>query len=380
MRFLQKDDVQKTFIIISDLHLGAGPFVKGKRNVLEEFHADGELIDFLDYFSTGNYKSRVVELVINGDFLDFLAVPYVDYFDDQFNSEKASLDKLELIIQAHKEIFETLLKFVKQKNKFITYIMGNHDGELLFKSVRDRLHHEFESLENFKIVLDEFYHPHKELLIMHGHTLERPHRFSPEENIITLEGGEKYFLPPWGSFFVTRVINKFKEERNYLGAFKPYRILVAHGIVFDTLFTLRMLFTSWYYLFMVRIIRHFHSPRGHKLGEFLRDLLDGIQSELGLSIKLSDEALLIFRKNPEVKTLVMGHNHEAEYTENGDGTTYLNTGTWTRFYHLDFAKLQLERKFTFAQIDFFQNTEHQARLGLHCWKGRALLPFDDFGT
>ena len=30
------------------------------------------------------------------------------------------------------------------------------------------------------------------------------------------EDGSKYFIPPWGSYYVTRVINKFKEERDHI--------------------------------------------------------------------------------------------------------------------------------------------------------------------
>jgi len=44
----------------------------------------------LKFYSTGTYDKRPVELIINGDFLDFLAVPYVNYFDDEFWSEKAT--------------------------------------------------------------------------------------------------------------------------------------------------------------------------------------------------------------------------------------------------------------------------------------------------
>ena len=74
MKSHQKNNVQKVILVISDLHLSAGKMIKGKRNLLEDFHYDNELVDFLNYYSMGDYKDIPVELVINGDFFDFLAV------------------------------------------------------------------------------------------------------------------------------------------------------------------------------------------------------------------------------------------------------------------------------------------------------------------
>ena len=82
MRFLRKSDVKKTVLVISDIHLGAGAFVNGQRNFLEDFLFDEELVDFFDYHSKGDYGNRDVEVIINGDFLDLLAVPFVPFFDD----------------------------------------------------------------------------------------------------------------------------------------------------------------------------------------------------------------------------------------------------------------------------------------------------------
>jgi len=82
-------------LVISDLHLSAGKNIRGRRNFLEDFHFDRELIDFLVYHSSGLYEDKDVELVINGDFLDFLAVPLRrGFLMMRFWSEKAALEKL----------------------------------------------------------------------------------------------------------------------------------------------------------------------------------------------------------------------------------------------------------------------------------------------
>ena len=79
LRFLRKKTRKKVCLVISDLHLGAGYFFDGKVNNLEDFNYDQELVQFFQYYSSGKYKGIDVEVVINGDFIDFLAVPYVRF-------------------------------------------------------------------------------------------------------------------------------------------------------------------------------------------------------------------------------------------------------------------------------------------------------------
>ena len=103
-------------------------FFQGQVNNLEDFNFDQELVQFFQYYSSGDYKGQEVEVIINGDFIDFLAVPYVSYFDDKFWSAKASVEKLKIVIDAHLEVFNEMKRFIGQENKKITYIIGNHDA------------------------------------------------------------------------------------------------------------------------------------------------------------------------------------------------------------------------------------------------------------
>src|SRR5210317_1060217 len=117
MKYPQTSKKNKIILIISDLHLGAGVYYKGRRNPLEDFHHDNELIDFLNYYANGEN----VELIINGDFLDFLAVPYVNYYDDEYWSEQACLEKLKIIMKAHSGVIEALFDFLNHGDKKIVY-------------------------------------------------------------------------------------------------------------------------------------------------------------------------------------------------------------------------------------------------------------------
>jgi UDP-2,3-diacylglucosamine pyrophosphatase LpxH len=156
MKSHQKNSVQKVVLVISDLHLSAGKMIKGKRNLLEDFHYDNELIDFLNYYSSGDYQDIEVELVINGDFLDFLAVPYVEFFDDEFWSETAALAKLRMIMSAHLGVLEALKSFLSKPLKRIVYIIGNHDAEFVFDSLKEEFLSYFGELKQNIIYLTPF--------------------------------------------------------------------------------------------------------------------------------------------------------------------------------------------------------------------------------
>src|SRR5574337_1907801 len=92
--------------IISDLHIGDS---KTDDCNLE---LEQKLIEFIDYLSSKNEK---VELIINGDFLDFVQSPPLRDRDLRSESiegiplcftEKQSLEKLESIHEAHRPVFD----------------------------------------------------------------------------------------------------------------------------------------------------------------------------------------------------------------------------------------------------------------------------------
>jgi UDP-2,3-diacylglucosamine pyrophosphatase LpxH len=380
MRFLRKNNTSKSIIVISDIHLGAGVLVNGRRNYLEDFHHDKELVDFLEYYSTGENLNREVELIINGDLFDLLAVPFVPYYDDEFWSEKAALEKLKIITAAHPEVMEALAKFVTQKKKKLVYIIGNHDAELILPSLEEYIHELIPGKDsgNFVMVLDphQEYSPAKGVVIVHGHEYEVAHRFHPKESVVQDKDGMNYFIPPWGSYYVTRVINKFKEERGHVNAVRPIRKFLINGLIYDTLFTIRFLLGTSFYFIMVRIAQFLR--QGNKVKDIITDALN----ELELFQDYEELTQEFFDSRPEVHTLIVGHTHEPVYRASADGNTFINTGTWTRMYHLDFGRQSEGAALTYAQIDL-KNDESNAPknldIMLNIWKGKHDLPFSEFG-
>jgi UDP-2,3-diacylglucosamine pyrophosphatase LpxH len=381
MRFLRKSNkAQKLILVISDIHLGAGAIVDGRRNSLEDFMSDKELVDFFDYFSSGDYQNMEVELIINGDFLDLLAVPYVKYFDDDFWSEKASLDKLELIINAHSEVFGAMKKFLGQKNKKIVYIIGNHDAEMVFDSLQERFLNEFGQLKE-KIMLDrtlQTYTPALGVYLQHGHEYELAHQFDPEQSIMTSARGEKYFIPSWGSYYVTHVINKYKQERYHVNAVRPIRSFLIHGLIFDTFFILRFMIANAYYFFMVRFLHYYRLKLGW------RRIIEESLNQLHLFQDYDSLTQEFFKQYPDAKLLVVGHTHEPMFNEYANGTRFINTGTWTRMVNLDLKQSRNENKLTFAKIQInnlhytLESFDQHVVVDLLQWEPKTDLPFEEF--
>jgi UDP-2,3-diacylglucosamine pyrophosphatase LpxH len=386
MKFLQKNNIKKTILVISDLHLGAGLIVNKRKNFLEDFHYDKELIEFIEYHGSMHYQEREVELIINGDFLDLLAVPFVPYFDDEYWSERAALDKLKMIVLAHPGVFEALRNFLTFPKNRLVYIIGNHDAELIFESLRHYIMELFpeEDRFKFKILLntDDVYIPEEGVVLKHGHEYELAHHFDPITSIATDIEGKKYFIPPWGSYYVTRVINKFKEGRDYINAVRPINKFMINGIIYDFLYTLRFAFANFYYFLMVRFVMIFKQNKG------IFEVLEHVRKEIQLFQNYEAITEEFVTKNEDVHALIVGHTHDPIFREYDDGSVFINTGTWTKMYNLDFGKNFYGARLTFAKVDVKEKEEavegkvierfDHLDISLNEWKGKNDLPFTEF--
>ncbi len=115
--------------VISDLHLG------GSRKETQIFDCTAELAGLIDHLR-GLDAKREVALVINGDFVDFLAEPGARYLDPE-----GAIGKLDRIWtdDTFAPIWEALKSFVAKNNRHLVINIGNHDLELALPHVRRHL-------------------------------------------------------------------------------------------------------------------------------------------------------------------------------------------------------------------------------------------------
>lgn len=386
MKFQKETKTKKTILIISDLHLGAGLIINKRKNFLEDFYYDKELIEFIEYHGSMYYQEREVELIINGDFFDLLAVPFVPYFDDEYWSEKASLEKLKMIIDAHPGVIDALRNFLTFSTNRLVYIIGNHDAELVFDSLRKYIMDLFpeEDQHKFQILLNSngAYVPEEGIVIKHGHEYELAHHFDSVTSIVKDVQGRKYFIPPWGSYYVTRVINKFKEERDYINAVRPINKFMINGIIYDFLYTVRFGFANFWYFLMVRFVMIFQQKKG------MSEIFNHVEKEIKLFQNYENLTEAYVTQNESIHALIVGHTHDPVFREYDDGSIFINTGTWTKMYNLDFGKNSFGARLTFARIDIKEKLESNEsemtgpfdhlEIVLNEWRGKSDLPFKEY--
>ena len=127
--------MSKINIVISDLHLADSHSIFEGFGDLQQSALEGLLSAASTNAFAGN--TDAVELIINGDCFEFL---YMEPYEKQGITYPAhALAKLERVIDGHRPFFDALQHFISQKGRQVTFIIGNHDVELAFKEVQDRI-------------------------------------------------------------------------------------------------------------------------------------------------------------------------------------------------------------------------------------------------
>jgi len=344
----------KVKVVISDCHLSAGLQFESTRNPHEDFYFDDEMVEFVQYFSTGRYGNGMdVELIINGDFFDFLNVPYQGQFEEVI-TEQFALYKLECIMRGHPKVMNAFREFVKQEGKTITYNIGNHDADLFFPKLQEHFVKTIdpEGAYPSKKVRVNHEQPHIEveggIYIEHGNNYEAVHLLNYNKPLISDGLPEPVLNIPWGSIYVLKIINRFKWERDYVDKVRPVKAMIFWGLFTDTLFTLRFMVTSCYYFIKTRFV---YSPtRRSRLAVTARIIQQETQTFLQ---DLQDAARYVLDTKGDHHTVIFGHTHLPMHKTYSDGRSYLNTGTWTKMINMDFRGLGEGNsyKLTFALIE-----------------------------
>ena len=153
--------MKKRYLIISDTHLGyKAKDLRESKYIQETQKMDKHFKNFLDFYT--NNDDYTYELIINGDFIDFIAINYRISVEESDNykltldeikyglssKEKHIVWKLRKIAKIHFSFFQELSNFISNGNS-ITIIKGNHDVEFYWPKVQ----------EEFKTILIDLANP-----------------------------------------------------------------------------------------------------------------------------------------------------------------------------------------------------------------------------
>ncbi len=232
-------------IVVSDLHISAG--------ALDDF--DGELEGaFLRFLDEVGVRGEGTELVINGDFLDFVQAP--PWEGDDLESEAAdtaaplcfsqaqSVEKLEAIGREHAQVFAALGRFlaVDARNR-VVLMPGNHDPDLFWPDVRQRLRGMVQAGSSAPVEdrvvfhLERAYRPEvcPAVWVEHGHQFDPVNSFFDNGQEIWAEEqpplnrdetGVDRLWECLGTRFLIRFLNRLDREYPFVDNVKPFSLFV----------------------------------------------------------------------------------------------------------------------------------------------------------
>ena len=228
------EGVDRLVFVISDLHLGGvypEPGSDDERGFRICTRSD-EVAAFLEALAGAPGDAPAVDLVLNGDLVDFLAerdagaAPWVPYTPDP----DEAVAKLDTIVERDRAVFEGLGRVLEAGHR-LTLLLGNHDIELALPKVRRRLeeHIGVRGRHAYRFIYDGEALVLGDALIEHGNRYDR-------FNVVDYDGlrrvrslmsrgqevPKKYrFEPPAGSRMVAEVVNPIKEQYRFIDLLKP---------------------------------------------------------------------------------------------------------------------------------------------------------------
>ncbi len=348
--------MKKLKLVVSDLHFGRGRnHENGAVNSLEEFYYDEQLSEFLTYYTSGEYAGADVELIINGDFLNFLQVDYKGHHLTVI-TESISVAILESIVSGHPVAFGALQRFAQDPNHKITYVVGNHDQCMLWPECQNILNRAVNAQIKYRTIVYYFDGVHVE----HGHMHEAANRIDPRKFFLKKNLPEPILNLPFGSHFFVDLVLKIKESRPYVDKVRPFHSFVKWGLINDTLFTLKTIVLLVHFFIKTAFARN---PRHNwsitRIAQILKE------SAVFPDLETAAERIL---EDDRVHTVIFGHSHVYMYRQFSGHKEYFNTGTWTELTSLDITSLGKITKLTYVLMEYVEGQE-RPRSRLKEWRG-----------
>jgi UDP-2,3-diacylglucosamine pyrophosphatase LpxH len=222
--YLRKENniLTKTMFVISDLHLGGAPAEKGRPSFqMCSENGRARLAEFIRYVAKQKKTNRDIQLVLNGDIVDFLAEKNFSSFTG--NNVQAT-KKFEQILATTKEIWSSLHQLVKAGCQ-LTLLLGNHDIELSLPGPR-RLLMDTLGQGRVEFVYDNQGYAEGPVLIEHGNRYDGWNVISHDvlrqiRSAMSRKEKPVGYPGPAGSQMVHQIMNPLKKKYPFVDLLKP---------------------------------------------------------------------------------------------------------------------------------------------------------------
>ncbi len=350
--------MKKIKLIISDLHLSAGPrAADGSRNLLEDFFCDDYLVEFIEHYGGRSFADHHVELIANGDFFDMLQVRIDGKDPPEIITEQVAVEQMRRIIAGHPAVMDALWTFSMRPDNQLVFVVGNHDAGLLFPAVQALLRRRLGPATQF--VLDYAF---DDVFLAHGHQYEFIHNFDMRNFTRLGPDGEPRLVMTWGALFIMKFLNRMKIHRDYIDKVKPFARYLRWAFWNDHRFFWRLL---------VGIV-HFWGTNRFSRDPFRRREFRLSPSRLAAAMThkpLAETAEDILR-HTRYRLVVFGHSHKLDYRNFEPNGEYINTGSWMKHISLDMDSLGVSQLRPYVLIEYIDG---RPRATLQDWFGSHRL-------
>lgn len=313
-------EIDQVLVVLSDLELGAG-------GPVDDLPNDGFIADILARYNEPPLAEQAVELVLNGDALDFLKTavavrPGEPLTWPRHVTAEVALAKLARIADAHRGFFEALRRFLEdgRAERRIVFVTGNHDAELLFPEVQREIRR-LAGGDELRIRFPGFEYDVGEVHIEHGSQGDACFAMEPDAPFVT-SGGQRLLNLPWGSVALLEVAMPFQPQLFHLDRLKPrddvMRLLPG---LFDWLL-------SMYWRYWTRDFWRGYFRRDDPVKKVSWSMFRDIAMRFGTrhaDVATGDYYPQALMQSRTQRVYVVGHEHEPMFWRQA-GRTLLRTG------------------------------------------------------
>lgn len=318
--------VDRVIVCVSDVEMGAG-------GATDDFPQSTFLGDLLLAYDEPPFADVPLTVVFNGDTFDLLKTPHEGSYPVRI-TEAVALAKLDSILAAHEGFVTRMRRFLEHRAapREVCFVVGNHDPELSFPGVQERL----------TAVLGGRGVKHAGLRYRVGDvSFEHGSQHDPlfrvdEEQLFVEHEGETLLNLPWGTVALLEVTMPLWHGLYRIDRLKPRpRVLEAAPEV-------RELLTDSFFRYWTR-----DYPQGlmatddplHRLSwRMLRQIVYRFSTG-DPRVSGSDMSRLLARTAKEPRVFLTGHVHEPGWANDGDRRV-LQTGCFRNEYALDAESAQ----------------------------------------
>ncbi len=294
--------------IFSDVEMGTG-------GPLDDFPHPEFLAGLIDAYGEHPRQDLAIDLVFNGDTFDFLKTPVDDAFPRHITAESA-LTKLEAVAAAHQPFFEAVRRFLAGPagagERQVHFVVGNHDAELLFPEVQERLRalcggDPRVSFPGFRLVIGR-------VLIEHGSQSDRLFQMDEQQPFVEF-GGERMLHISWGAAALLDTVIPLKGLLGFLDRVKPRSQLL------DLMPEVRDLLMDRFWSYWLRDFWRGYFGAGDPTRQLTWSMLKEVAwraTSRNADVERSESLRQRLAASDEFRLYVLGHHHEALWIGFGD--------------------------------------------------------------